>query len=133
VIPAWPQEAPPFAGEVDPHSLYLFLMEHAHYGKPIYITENAIFDLGGTLQVDYLVSHLAETQRAIAEGAPVKGYFYWTLVDNFEWAEGFATRFGLFRLDAATQNRTPRPSAEVYARIARENGIADDLIKEYGR
>jgi beta-glucosidase len=132
VVPAWPKDAPPFAGEVDPHSLYLFLTEHTRYHKPIYITENAIFDLGGTLQARYLVSHLIETQRAIAEGAPVKGYFFWTLVDNFEWAEGFATRFGLFHLDVATQKRTPRPSAQIYARIARENGIADDLIERYG-
>ncbi len=133
VVPAWPKDAPPFAGEVDPRSLYLFLTECAREGKPIYITENSIFDLGDTLQVNYLVSHLAETHHAIADGAPVKGYFFWTLVDNFEWAEGFATRFGLYHLDVPTQTRTPRLSAEIYARIARENALADDLISRFGQ
>lgn len=132
LVTQWPPEAPPFAGIVDPTSIYFFITEHARYGKPIYITENGIFDLGGDMQARYLVSHLLQVQRAVADGAPVKGYFYWTLADNFEWAEGFNARFGLFQTDISTQVRTPRLTAEVYARIARENGISDDLVEKYG-
>ncbi len=132
IKPVWHASAPPFAGEIHPASFYDFLKEHAVYGKPIYVTENGLFDLGDETQARYLVSHIAAVQRAMAEGVPVKGYFYWTLVDNFEWAEGFTARFGLYRLDVATQTRTPRLSAEIYGRIARENGIAGELIEKYG-
>lgn len=126
----WPSTAPWFAAHAEPRMLRRFLQEYSHYGLPIYVTENGIFDLGGEAQTRYLVSHLVQVQRAIADGAPVKGYFYWTLTDNFEWAEGFATRFGLFHLDVASQARTPRPSASVYGRIAGENGIPADLIEQ---
>lgn len=132
LVTQWPPEVPPFAGIVDPSSIYFFITELARYGKPIYITENGIFDLGGDMQARYLVSHLLQVKRAIADGAPVKGYFYWTLTDNFEWAEGYNARFGLFRMDISTQVRTPRVTADVYGRIARENGISDDLVDKYG-
>ena len=132
----WSPEAPPFAAHIEPNSLYEVLRDRAQYGKSLYITENGLFDLGGdpwarSGQARYLVSHLKAVQRAIEAGAPVKGYFYWTLVDNFEWAEGYAARFGLYRLDVASQTRTSRVTAEVYARIARENAIPDDLIEQY--
>lgn len=132
ILPKWPHDAPSFAGQVSPSSLYDFLNELARYEKPIYITENGIFDLGDETQPRYLVSHLVQTLRAIDAGIPVKGYFYWTLVDNFEWAEGYSARFGLFANDPHTQARTPRASAEIYSRIARESGIADELIEKYG-
>jgi beta-glucosidase len=85
------------------------------------------------LQPNYIVTHLAAVQRAIHEGADVRGYYWWTLVDNFEWGEGWDARFGLYQLDVESQARTKRPVADIYARIIRENGIADDLIEKYGR
>ncbi len=132
IKPVWHAPVPPFAGEINPGGFYDFLKEHAAYGKPIYVTENGLFDLGDETQARYLVAHLVQVQRAIAQGVPIKGYFWWTLVDNFEWAEGFTARFGLYHLDVPTQARTPRPSADVYARIARENGIAEELLEKYG-
>jgi beta-glucosidase len=60
---------------------------------------------------------------AMEEGANVLGYFYWSLMDNFEWAEGFGARFGLAALDFATQRRLPTPAAAAYARIASRNRI----------
>jgi beta-glucosidase len=75
--------------------------------------------------------HLAAVHRAIQIGANVKGYFWWTLVDNFEWAEGYAPHFGLFANDLKTQTRTPRTAAEIYARIARENGVAGELLDRF--
>jgi beta-glucosidase len=59
------------------------------------------------------------------------GYYHWTLVDNFEWAEGWTLRFGLIALDPQTQIRTPRPSAELYANLVRANAIAPRLIDAY--
>lgn len=133
ILKPWHVQAPSIAGDVEPTGLYDFLSELARYEKPIYITENGIFDLGDETQPHYLVSHLVQTLRAIDAGIPLKGYFYWTLVDNFEWAEGYSARFGLFANDLRTQARTPRAGAEIYSRIARENGIADELIEKYGR
>jgi beta-glucosidase len=130
--PVWNAPVPTFAAVIHPAGLYDFLAEFSAFGKPIYVTENGLFDLGDDTQARYLVSHLAQVQRATAAGMPVKGYFYWTLVDNFEWAEGFAARFGLYHLDVPTQVRTPRPSAEIYSRIALQNAIADELLERYG-
>jgi beta-glucosidase len=129
----WPTGAPSFAGDVYAAGLYAFLVEVARYGKPIYVTENGIFDLGDETQARYLVGHVAQVERAIGRGIPVRGYFYWTLVDNFEWAEGYTVRFGLFANDPRTQTRTARPAAAVYGRIAGENGIAAEVLERYGR
>jgi beta-glucosidase len=122
-------------GEIDPDSFYHTVKWLTVYGNglPIYITENGVPDRHDEVRPRYLVTHLAALHRAIAEGAPVKGYFHWTLVDNFEWIEGYSLRFGLIHVDHATQVRTPKPSAELYARIIRENGIADELIQQYNK
>jgi beta-glucosidase len=119
-------------GNIEPQGLEQTLKELARFRLPIYITENGIFDMQDGVQSRYLVSHLAAAQRAIQGGVPVKGYYWWTLVDNFELAEGYAPRFGLYHLDLETQARTPRPIASVYARIIRERGISDDLMELYG-
>ena len=62
-------------------------------------------------RVEYLRSHFEAAQRAIADGVPLRGYFVWSLMDNFEWGEGMSKRFGLYHVDPATQHRTPRESA----------------------
>lgn len=114
-------------GDIDPDAFCRTIRWLADYGNgmPIYITENGICDRADELRARYLVSHLAALHRAIQSGAPVKGYFYWTLVDNFEWIEGYALQFGLIANDRATQTRTPKPSAAVYAQIARENALVE--------
>ncbi|MEU7603797.1 family 1 glycosylhydrolase, partial [Streptomyces sp. NPDC041003] len=58
--------------------------------------------------------------RALADGAPVEGYFLWSLLDNFEWSYGYSKRFGIVHVDYETQTRTPRSSAHWYARLARK-------------
>jgi beta-glucosidase len=118
-------------GNVEPRGLELTLKDLARYRLPIYITENGIFDMEDGMQASYLVSHLAAVHRAVQAGAPVQGYYWWTLVDNFELAEGYSPRFGLYHLDMDTQARTPRPFASIYARIIQERGIADELIGKY--
>ena len=89
----------------------------------IYLTENgAAFPdepgpsahLADVRRVDYLRSHVAAAQQAISLGVPLHGYFVWSLMDNFEWGQGFSKRFGLFHVDYSTQRRTPRESAFWY-------------------
>ncbi len=117
-----------FMGEVYPVGMGRALRRLAGYGKPIYITENGPADRGDRLRSRFIVSHLAEVQRAISAGIDVRGYFHWTLVDNFEWSDGWQWRFGLVELDTATQARRPRPSAAIYERICRANAIPADLL-----
>ena len=77
-----------------------------------------------TDRVMYLRNYLAQLQRATAEGVPVRGYFLWSLLDNFEWADGYATRFGLVHVDYATQKRTPKLSASFYREVIARNAVA---------
>ena len=88
------------------------------YGLPIYITENGMADAQDDRRAAHLRSHVLAVQKAMAEGIPVKGYFYWSLMDNFEWRKGYSMRFGLFRTDFATQERTPTSGAAVFASLA---------------
>ncbi len=101
--------------------------DFARYGKPIYVTENGIADATDARRPAFLVEHLAVVARLIREGLPVKGYFNWTLMDNFEWAEGYAAKFGLVETDFATQERRPRASARLYAEIAERREIPAEL------
>lgn len=86
----------------------------ARYHLPIYVTENGIADAAGTRRGAFIQSHLEAVDEAVREGIPVRGYFYWSLVDNFEWAEGFRTRFGLYHVNYPTEERTLAPGAEVF-------------------
>ena len=74
-------------------------------------------------RVDYLEQHLAAAARAIEKGAPLKSYFAWSLMDNFEWAEGYAKRFGLIHVDFKTLKRTLKNSAKAYSRIIASNSV----------
>jgi beta-glucosidase len=101
--------------------------------KEIYITENGcsssdvpaadgkVYD---TDRIMYLRNYLSQLQRATTDGVPVKGYFLWSLMDNFEWADGYTNRFGLHYVDYATQTRTPKLSASFYHETIRRNGVA---------
>ncbi len=102
---------------IDPAGFEAVLVEAARRGgRPIVVTENGVADATDRLRPAYLAEHLAALDRARARGADVRGYLHWSLLDNVEWHEGRAPRFGLFAVDYATQRRTPRPSAAVYAR-----------------
>jgi beta-glucosidase len=120
--------------EVYPEGLYHLLGRlHFDYGFPaLYITENgAAFkdQVDAEGQVDdpqrlaYIKRHLQQVHHAIACGVPVKGYFAWSLLDNFEWAYGYAKRFGLIYVDFATQQRLLKSSAKWYAQVIRENAV----------
>jgi len=106
-----------------PQGLYEILLDLQGLGFPIYITENGIADADDDQRADYIADHLAAVWRAIQKGADVRGYFHWSLLDNLEWARGFEPRFGLVEVDYQTMERRVRPSAQVYARIAKSNSL----------
>lgn len=97
----------------------------------IFITENGTSSddalkngrVDDTDRVMYLRNHLTQLHRAVAEGYPVKGYFLWSLLDNFEWADGYSKRFGIHYVDFKTQKRTPKLSAEWYKTVIAKNAV----------
>jgi len=108
--------------EIYPQGLLRVLRQLKPYLRklkvPVYITENGLADAHDTQRSQFLLEHLACLWQAIQEDIPVKGYFHWSLIDNFEWADGFEKKFGL--MDAG---RTWRPSADVYRQVALRNGF----------
>jgi len=71
----------------------------------------------------YLDAYLTQLQRGVSEGVPVKGYFLWSLLDNYEWADGYSKRFGITYVDFATQKRTQKLSAKFYKALIARNGM----------
>jgi len=98
---------------------------------PIYITENGIDDGEDRIRPIYLAEHIQQAWRAANFNWQLKGYFYWTLVDNFEWERGWTQPFGLYALDRKTQQRTPRRSAQFFSEICRANGLSSEMIYRY--
>ena len=76
-----------------------------------------------TDRIDYLDGHLRACHDAMSRGVDLRGYFVWSLMDNFEWAEGYAKRFGIVHVDYATQRRVPKDSARWYQEVIRRNGL----------
>jgi len=120
-------------GEFYPQGLFRCLRRLARLGVPIYVTENGIPDHDDDQRPRHLLAHLHQMWHAIQLCYPVMGYYHWTLVDNFEWAEGWTLRFGLIALDPQTQARTPRRSADLYAEIVQANAITPHAIDTYAR
>ncbi len=99
---------------------------YQRYRRPIYITENGIADASGETRDRYLLSHLEELHKAITQDhVPVRGYFYWTLMDNFEWSDGYQPQFGLYKVEKETRKRLPTKTVATYNRIATTNGLCE--------
>jgi beta-glucosidase len=122
--PAYPRMVPDWL-QVGPQIAYWGprLVQDLWQPKEIFVTENGcacddVVDTDGRIydtdRVMYLRNHLISLHRAVAEGVPVKGYFQWSLLDNFEWADGYSQRFGIVRVDYKTLERTPKLSAQFY-------------------
>lgn len=109
--------------EIYPEGIYHVLKYLSRFNKPILITENGVADESGGVRSQFIKDHLYYVHKAIKEGIDVRGYFYWSLLDNFEWAHGYGPKFGLFKVDRKTFARTARPSAEVYRKICKENAV----------
>lgn len=107
---------------------------HDRYEKPMFVTENGTADALDLYRPYYLLAHLEVIER-LDDEIPVNGYFHWSLVDNFEWAEGFEKRFGLVYVDFDEQNYIPRPSYYLYREIIKKESVEEfrgllDLLDE---
>ena len=120
-------------GEAYPLALRRAVERAKGLDKPVYILENGVPDAQDRIRPWLIVNAVQELHQLIAEGHDLRGYFHWTLTDNFEWTEGWHLRFGLVALDTATQERTMRNSGRLYSEIARRNGISQEMIAEYGQ
>jgi beta-glucosidase len=120
--------------EIDPDGLHAILTRlHREYGPlPIYVTENgAAFadevgpdgEVADPERVAYLDAHFRAAHRALTEGVDLRGYFVWSLLDNFEWAFGYSKRFGIVYVDYETQRRIPKRSARWFADVIRRGGL----------
>ncbi|MBI2603910.1 MAG: glycoside hydrolase family 1 protein [Deltaproteobacteria bacterium] len=133
--------------QVYPDGLYEVLMKVKNrYGNiPVYITENGIADSDGSTnkRAQYIISHLQMMLKAYRDGADIRGYFYWTLMDNFEWREGLRkeAHFGLYHVDTGDHDvslpsdslaRTPTAAVNAYKAIITENGISSTILTNYG-
>ncbi len=106
--------------EIHPQGFDRVLRSAARAGLPILVTENGIATNDDGRRRSFLHEHCLVLSRHLAGGTPIEGYFYWSLLDNFEWLEGFRPRFGLFEVDYATLARRRRPSADLFAALGRE-------------
>jgi len=109
--------------EIYPEGMYRVLKDLQKYDKPIYITENGLADEEDMKRNRFIKEHLYWAHKAIVEGVDVRGYFHWSLLDNFEWDKGFWPRFGLVAVDRKTLKRTVRKSAWEYAKICKSNSL----------
>jgi beta-glucosidase len=120
--------------QIEPAALTRLLERlHTDYGVPLLITENGAAYPDGPdagdgrvhdiRRIEYLDGHLRACHDAISRGVDLRGYFVWSLMDNFEWAEGYAKRFGIVHVDYTTQERVPKDSARWYAQVIGRNGL----------
>jgi len=115
----------------EPEGLFEAIKWGRQFMVPMIVTENGVEDADDHLRPRYIVEHIYQMWRAVNFNWPVKGYFHWTLVDNFEWERGWTQRFGLWALDENTQVRIKRRSADLYEEICRENGLSIDMVRRY--
>jgi len=128
------QTGPGEWGEIHPQGMFDTLRTlWKRYQIPLFITENGIPDETDANRPNFIITHLHQLWEAIRHGIPVKGYYFWSLVDNFEWTEGYDPRFrfGLIGVDFETQERHIRPSGRLYSEICRTGGILRDTVEQY--
>lgn len=110
--------------EIYTEGIYHVLKDLKKYNLPVIITENGVADREDRLRADFIRDSLISIHRAIQEGVDVRGYFHWTLTDNFEWTRGRSMRYGLVEIDYENNlRRIIRPSARFYAQICKENSV----------
>jgi beta-glucosidase len=119
--------------EVYPKGLYAQLMRLGPLGCPVYVTESGMATRDDAARSRHLLAHLAQCHRAIRDGLDLRGFFYWTLLDNFEWAEGYTKTFGLIAIDRADDlARHPRATALLYRDIARGRAVTEEMLARHG-
>lgn len=120
--------------EYYPPGIYeMIMLVHERYRLPVMITENGTNRVGeAVFGPTFLLHHLAWVKQAIEEGADVRGYFYWSLMDNYEWNHGFGMRFGLYTVDRTSKARTLTAAGKLYGEIAAAGRFDPDLLRELG-
>jgi len=109
--------------EIYPEGIHEVVKSFSRYRLPIIITENGLATNDDPVRQRFIKDHLRQLLRAIKDGAPVKGYLHWSLLDNFEWAEGYRPRFGLVHVDYSSQKRTIKESARYFASVIKTGTI----------
>lgn len=117
--------------EVYPEGFAPLLQRAAATGLPVYVTENGMACDDDRIRVEYIADHLAAVDRARRAGADVRGYFYWSAMDNFEWNFGYGPKFGLIAVDRTTLTRAPRPSAYFFRDIIHDRKLTLELVRQY--
>ncbi len=123
------------AEDIDPAGLRTVLVEAGGYGLPIIVTENGLADGADKNRARFITEHLYQAGLAIQGGVDLRGYYQWSLVDNFEWDSGFCPKFGMYSVDSATGARTKRASADAYnttreqvAGMLKDIGVTSDQL-----
>ena len=106
-----------------PEGFYKALHTISTLKKPIYVTENGVADQGNNIREIFIKRYLYALHKGLQDGLDIRGYFYWTLMDNFEWAEGYKMKFGLYKVDFETQERTLRESSNLFAKMVKKPGV----------
>jgi beta-glucosidase len=119
-------------GEAYPEAVIPAVEAYAQLGKPIYILENGVPDRTDRIRPWVIVRTLQHIRELMHRGFDIRGYFHWSLVDNFEWNEGWRLRFGLYEIDPKTQRRSARLSARLYREIVTQNLISDEALERFG-
>ena len=115
----------------EPEGFFEALKWGLQFNIPMLVTENGVEDQSDQMRPRYIAKHIQQMWRAVNFNWPVRGYFHWSLVDNFEWERGWTQRFGLWGLDVETQTRTRRRSVDLYAEICKENGLSNAMVEKY--
>lgn len=118
--------------EIYPHGIFEALVRMKRYKLPIYITENGLAALNDDKRIRFIVGHVKEIYHALQSGVDIRGYLYWSLMDNFEWHEGFNPRFGMIGINYHNGDRNPHTSAYVFSQIAQDNGITHETLRYLG-
>jgi beta-glucosidase len=126
-----PPNGVPMFGEIYPQGIKIVVERLAKYGKPFFILENGVPDRDDKLRPWVIATAVKTMHDLIQQGHKILGYHHWSLVDNFEWALGYAMKFGLVAVDPETQERNPRPSAAFYSEIAKTNSLTADMVMKY--
>ena len=108
-----------------PEGFYRALKTISQLNVPIYVTENGVADKKDFIRAEFISKYLFAMYKAIKEGIDIRGYFYWSLMDNFEWAEGYQMKFGLYEVDFKTQKRTLRKGSKPFIEIINKKGFDD--------
>ncbi len=130
-VTAFSKDVSDMGFEIYPPGIFKILMDLSDH-LPIYITECGIATTNDDRRIRFLMQYLVEVHQAIRAGVDVRGFFYWSLLDNLEWEKGFEPEFGLIAVNRQTQERKVKPSALVYTDIIKYNGIRHELMKFLG-